>query len=263
MTDHIQERRLVGFFRCRWYLLDILLVAGVVLGGGLLHFLCVIGYVAGVRNDRGMIFTVPCVFMLTFGLVGVFCLISLLTRMALAWPRHISGRRKLWGYRLFVTAGLAGYFVLPFTDLIPSGLDGFMSGFRQHVRKTADIPAIQAWLSALSPELCTGEPILLRRNGGPAVWPDTTDWPVTLARFDCDWATFEKTEGGRLKLRLTWGTPWAKWGVEIGPADMEIPKTQDQTKHVYGPPEHRQVMYDHGEYRLPLAPGAYVWHEIR
>jgi hypothetical protein len=263
MIDHEQKRRLVDSFRCGWYLRDILLVAGIVLGGGLLHFLCVIGYIAGVRNNRGMISTVLCVLMLILGLVAVFCLISLLTRMALAWPRHISGRGKLWGYRLLVTAGLAGYFVLPLTRLIPTGLDGFMLGFRQHVRKSADIPVIQAWLSALNPELGAGEPILLRRNGGPAVWPDTMDWPVTLAHFDCDWAAFEKTQDGRLKLRLTWSTPWAKWGVEIGPADMEIPKTQDQTKHEYGPPEHRQVMYEHDEYRLLLAPGAYVWHEIQ
>jgi hypothetical protein len=263
MAPQEQKASPAGSYKRLWCAKDILLVTGVVLGGGLLHFLCVIGYIAGVRNDRGMLFTVSCVFVLICGLVAVLCLFSLLTRMALTWPRHVSGRRKLWGYRLLVTAGLAGYLVLPFTGLIPSGFGGFMTGFRQHVRKTGDIPAIQAWLSALNPELCTGESILLRRKGGPAVWPDTMDWPVTLARFDCDWATFEKTEDGRLKLRLGWGTPWAKWGVEIGPADMEIPKTQDRTKHEYGPPKHRQVTYDHGEYRLPVAPGAYVWEELR
>jgi hypothetical protein len=42
---------------------------------------------------------------------------------------------------------------------------------------------------------------------------------------------------------------------------MEIPKTQPVQRREYGHGDNKQVLYDHGEYRLPLAPGAYVWHE--
>ena len=261
--DHEQGDAAVKSHRRDWYFRDVLLVTGIVLGGGPLHLMCIIGYAAGRRNDRGMMFTVACIFILTFGLVAVSCLIALLARIIRAWPKHLLGRKKLWGYRFLVISGLAGYIVLPFTGLIPSGLDGYMHGFGHHVHRTVDIPAVQVWLSILRPEVCTGEIIRIRKNDGPAVWPDTMNWPKCLTNLDPLWAKFEKTDDGRVKIRLSWGTPWAMWGPEIGPQDMEIPKTQDRARREYGPPGDRQVLYDHGEYRLSIAPGAHVWQEIR
>jgi len=55
-------------------------------------------------------------------------------------------------------------------------------------------------------------------------------------------------KNGKPKVRLTWGGPPGHWGVEIGMEDMEIP-----------PSDFSQW----GEYRLPLEPGVYVWHELQ
>jgi len=44
---------------------------------------------------------------------------------------------------------------------------------------------------------------------------------------------------------------------------MEIPETQERTGQEYGPPDRPQVVYAPGEYRLPLAPGAYIWYELQ
>lgn len=54
--------------------------------------------------------------------------------------------------------------------------------------------------------------------------------------------------------------PFGHWGVEIGPEDMPIPPTQPMRK-VRSP--NGDVYYEDGEYRLPLTPGAYVWHELQ
>ena len=99
MTDGEWKDDLVDSRRRHRCLHDILLVGGVVFGGGLLYFLCIIGYVAGLRNDRGMISTVPCVFVLTFGLVAIFCLIS---STSPGWAV------KLTGWVLVLRPGAAG-----------------------------------------------------------------------------------------------------------------------------------------------------------
>ena len=60
---------------------------------------------------------------------------------------------------------------------------------------------------------------------------------------------------------------WAMYGgvvllklllVAIGSVDMEIPQTQPRQRREDG----RSVLWDPGEYRLPLALGVYVWHGI-
>jgi hypothetical protein len=55
-------------------------------------------------------------------------------------------------------------------------------------------------------------------------------------------------ENSNPKVRLTWGGPFAHWGVEIGMQNMKIPPSN---------------FSQWGEYRLPLEPGVYVWHEIQ
>lgn len=51
----------------------------------------------------------------------------------------------------------------------------------------------------------------------------------------------------------------AMWGVAVGHPEMAVPATQPREKEIL---PNGQVLYHSGEYRLPLAPGAYVWHNI-
>jgi hypothetical protein len=90
-------------------------------------------------------------------------------------------------------------------------------------------------------------------------WPDTVVWASAITQLNPHYVQLDKTETGRPKIRLTWGGALGHWGVEIGPEDMPIPETLPRRRNViYG-----QVFWDEGEYRLPLAPGAYVWYEIQ
>lgn len=59
--------------------------------------------------------------------------------------------------------------------------------------------------------------------------------------------------------------PWYVWdivlllGFVVGSEKMRIPETQPVTRREYP----GGGVYEPGEYRLPFAPGAYVWCEIR
>lgn len=90
------------------------------------------------------------------------------------------------------------------------------------------------------------------RWGCLSCWPDTTVWASAITQLNPHYVQLDKTETGRPKIRLTWGGALGHWGVEIGPADMAMPRMSDGKSN--GEEE--------DEYRLPLAPGAYVWHEL-
>ncbi len=101
-------------------------------------------------------------------------------------------------------------------------------------------------------------------GGGPkSRWPNRVTWPPTITRLNPGYVDVGKTEDGQPKIRLTWGGGFGHWGIEIGPEDMEVPQTLERKGQEFGPPDHRYTVYDTGEYRLPFAPGAYVWYEIQ
>jgi len=239
-----------------WYVLDVLL--GVAILAGSPYFVPAVGYVAGLRNDKGLAFTLAISVVCALWPVVTACFVVLVIRMVRTWPKHIARRGRLWLLRLGTLGGLAVLLVIPFTPLRPPGPPGYEHGFRRYMLRKVDIPSVQAWLSNLSPEMRTGQLIHTKRNG-TTVWPDTVDWPATLTRLDPLCAYFGETADHRLTIRLMWGTPWDKWGIEIGPPDMPIPKSQPRTRDN----SCKQVVWNDGEYRLPMAPGAYVWREIR
>jgi len=126
----------------------------------------------------------------------------------------------------------------------------FTYGCRDRIRSKADIEAIRAWLRTLSKEDCTGKTIDIRSYSFlyKSKWPDSINWPKSLTVFNPGYVNLDLDENGHPKIRLTWGAALGHWGVEIGMEDMEIPPS-DFSRH--------------GEYRLPVEPGVYVWHEIQ
>lgn len=245
-----------------WYLWDILLVAAILPGN--LYALQIGHYIAGLRNDIALAFTLSSVVVFVVWPVVLVCLIVLTIRMGIVWPRRIGSRRKSWTLRLCILAALAGYLALPFT--LPARIlpPGYIAGFRRYVQKSVDVQSVQQWLKRQDPNDCLGQTFHLGGKGqtGP-VWLDTIAWPEAITHLDPFMVGFGQDEGGRLTIRLVWAPFVGTWGIEIGPEDMEIPKTQERIERWYGPPGRTQVQHDPGEYRLPLAPGAYVWHEIQ
>jgi len=217
----------------------------------LLDPLGVITYVSGLINMKVL-------FVAVFGFVtlipiALLCLVALLARMLVIWPKRISTWSRLLLCWMAVISVFAACFVLPFTGLTPRPWVMYTRGFRRYVRARVDVPAVQQWLSTIDPNS------LDRQDVGGGADHDSEPHPVIAG---CDPKGYQVflDDVGRPMLELRWGSGvLGTWGVTIGDADMAIPQTQPTTKETLS---NGQVFYNHGQYRLPLAPGAYVWHDI-
>jgi len=240
--------------RLPWYVWDILVLGP--LFGFLLFYLAsgAFSYSYGTRNDGQSAFGMIWWFVLLTPLVFI-CLVAATVRVLAFWPRHIGSRTRLRMMQIGAAAGLVACVGLPFAGIMPLGYQTYTWGFRQYAQANIDVPAVQRWLAALEPGTCTGGPMERRE------WRNASlDWPKSIVRCDPDRITLSLDEEGAPLVRLTWIGFDSWWGVVVGRADMEIPETQPRKKEIL-PSGHE--FYNEGEYRLPLAPGAYVWHNIR
>jgi hypothetical protein len=243
----------------RWYMPDLVLFGGFAAAyAGFFGIASLTSYLDGLSNGRhGLLpLFVPC------GLAVVLLLwfYALLVRMLTGWLVHIRSWRRLALSCAFTLIGLAAWIGVPFAGLWPPGYVTFTHGFRRHMQTNADLNAIRDWLATQDPNTCKGEYIdLYTGNDLKSRWPDAVAWPDAITRFDPHYVQLTKTETDRPKVRLTWGGALGHWGVEIGPEDMPIPEMLPRRRNdSYG-----RVLWDEGEYRLPLAPGACVWHELQ
>ncbi|MGE5294583.1 MAG: hypothetical protein ACM3VT_07130 [Solirubrobacterales bacterium] len=257
MTETENDKDLQERTAGRWYILDVSIAVAVLVGGP--YFLPIMSYVAGLRNDVGLMFDLGlCTICILWPALAIG-LVVVIVRMLRMWPRRIQSRRRLWFLRGVVVGIFVVSFVLPFTPLRLPGLLDYNRGFRRYILKRVDIPVVQAWLSTLNPDVCKRGLIDINQNDKGAVWPAEIAWPSSLTQLDPLYVQFQRIDDGRLAIRLMWYTPWSLWGVQIGPQDMPVPETLPRHKsEMYG-----QMFWEHGEYRLPIAPGAYVWREIR
>ncbi len=248
--------------RC-WYVLDLVLFGGFAAAyAGFWGINLLTSFLDGLSNGGYWL----CGFFVFsgFGILLVVWFCALLVRMLTGWLVHVRSRRRLVLLCALTLVALAAWVGAPFADLWPPGYAAFTHGFRRHMQTNGDLGAIRDWLTTLDPSTCTRKDInLYTGNDLKSHWPNTMAWPEAITRFDPHYVQLAKTETGRPKVRLTWGGALGHWGVEIGPEDMPIPETLETTREEYGPPDRRQVFYTPGEYRLPLAPGAYVWYEIQ
>jgi hypothetical protein len=151
---------------------------------------------------------------------------------------------------LFFTSFVISIFTPIETYLWQPGYKLTTYGYRDRLRKEADIEAVRDWLRTLKKENCTGERINLVSGSdySKRYWPDSIEWPESLKVLSPRLVCLDLDENGKPKIRLTWNEFMSFLGVEIGMEDMEIPTS-----------DFRRL----GEYRLPLESGAYVWHELR
>jgi hypothetical protein len=88
---------------------------------------------------------------------------------------------------------------------------------------------------------------------------ESTGWPLAIKSLRPHSLELHRDSANRPMVRLAWCGFDDAWGVAIGSEDMEIPKTQPPPPVKVGD----RTFYEGGEYRLPLAPGVYVWRDIR
>ena len=247
----------------RWYRWDIALAVLPLCYAAILDPLGIINYIGGLVNEQ-LLFSA--VFALVFLLpVALGCLGVLVVRMFAVWPRRIHGKGRLLLCWAAAVGGFAACFVLPFVSLLPPPYEMYTRGFRRHVQLKTDVGAIQTWLSTLDPKDCQDQPLDMKVAPGLSYPnpPKSIPSPECVSRLRPRYSKLTRDDKGRPMIRLTWGGGFGHWGLVVGDKDMEIPETQERTGQEYGPPDRPQVVYAPGEYRLPLAPGAYIWYELQ
>ncbi len=248
-----------------WYVLDVILLGSLFVLGAFGHASAVFFYFGGLRNDMMLPFYVAMIRLLLV-LPTAACLLAILICVVWRWPRHIDHRVKLL-VLLIVTIAVsvvwAGYL---FLRLGPPGYMAYTWGLRTYARKHVDVAGVRVWRSSLDPNACEGVLIRIRidDNGNPKPVLRSTgedaELPECILCLEPRYIRLSLDAQQRPIVRLTWGSGFlGTWGVSVGHEQMEVPKTQPRTKEVLF---NGQVFLNAGEYRLPLAPGAYVWHAL-
>ena len=124
----------------------------------------------------------------------------------------------------------------------------FTQGLLERMEKEADVPKIQSWVDTL--DLVTLGQFEKDERGW---WIDKEQWPDVLKKFsrhveDVDHVLLKKLKNERIYVRIMCGGTWAGfYGLVVGVGEEEIPLND----------------FNRSEYRLELAPNAFVWRRIR
>lgn len=229
-----------------WYIVDAVLFGGFVMTyGALVASVAVIAYLLGFQRE-------PPLFVCAWLLLALTALVLLLLtaiihRMVRRWGRHIDSRYRLWRLRLFVITVIIGYLALPFTRLGMPWVKGLTAGLRRYVKANVDLGAMRAWLDTLDPNACSDYVYDLASGATiESWWPDAAPWARAITPMAPYSATLSLSSEGHPAIHIRFSTGGLT-GLAVGDPDMASPPS-DLSKH--------------GEYRLPVAPGAYVWCEV-
>lgn len=249
IAENKTEGKIKSLYKRYWYVFDILLIIVIIFYGTLNDPFGLIMYVCGLFNK--MVISAGMVFIWVFWLVpAAFCLVVLLLRIIISWPKHIQNKSKLLLLRVFVIIGLAIYLLLPFVHIKPSGMRIYIAGFRRYIEANADIPAIRSWLGTLKPEDCVVYNIIMgngSRRSSPKDLPKS-EWPEVIAKVDPRIVRLSVDDDKHPKARLWWGSGFlGSWGLVVGHEEMETPESD---------------LSRYGEYRQEIYKGAYIWYAI-
>jgi hypothetical protein len=225
----------------RWYHWDMAIAAVILWFEIILDPWGVFSYLGGLINvPFSHIALLMCVMVVP---VALLCPLILLARMLVVWPRRLhSWRRLLTAWGMSAGVFLIG-FILPFLLPIARPWDAFMAGFQQHVRWRVDIPAVQEWLAALKPAP------LRPGQARPDLAVEERDLPPSIVRLRAWVWRIDFDDASRPSIRLMWGSGvMGGWGLVVGNIDMETPPS-DFSRY--------------GEIRQAIAPGAYVWYDVK
>ncbi len=220
----------------------------------------IVAYIGGLFNSLSVLVLVLPLSLLV--LLAAAWLLVLVVGTALRW-RRLLGRAKL--RRLLLATGCAALvasFTLGFAGVIPSPFDMHVKGFARYARSRTDVAAIQAWLGTLDPN----EYVDASTDPGGMPLP-AAEQPAAIIRLNPNryphGVRVVRDGTGRLMVRLTWGGGMiGHWGIVVGHSETKVPQTQEPgwMKRQYG--GRTEEFYEYGEYRKPLAPGAWIWHEL-
>lgn len=250
-AKHKTGRKIIGLCKRYWYVPDIILIVLVLLYGTLWDPFGLISYKCALNNKMVTLFAMT--FILVFLLVPAsLCLLALLLRMFISWPRHIQNKHRLLLLRILVIVCLGGYLTLPFTPIKPPGYKTYSKGFIKYVESNADIEAIRDWLGTLKPEDCLEYHIVStsdvrRQEGGPKELVKKA-WPKIITPLDPGHVTLLLDENNQPIVRLTWGGAFGHWGFVVGDEKMPTPGSD---------------LSRYGEYRQEIRKGVYIWYEIQ
>jgi len=191
-------------------------------------------------------------FLFPFVVIGCSFVIIGSVRAFINWKRYTRKKRIVRMTQIGIPILLITlYFLALFIpiELYSPRFKPFTYGFRDRIRIMADVGATRDWLRTLNKEDCTGGYININPDWSffKRKWPGSIKCPRSLKVFKPNYVNLGLDENGNPKVRLEWGAALGHWGFEIGMEDMEIPPSDFRF---------------HGEYRLPLEPGAYVWCEL-
>jgi hypothetical protein len=197
-------------------------------------------------------FTVP--IMITISILLLLYTVVWTFRLFINWTRYTQRKKFIKIVHVciplaFIVSSFISVFI-PIDIPFQFGFKSFTYGFRERIKSRADIEDIRDWMKTLKEEDCNGDVISLSRDPDSLKrhWHDSIEWPKSLKVFSPNYVIINLDKNGNPKVSLTWGGPFAHWGVVIGMEDMEIPPSD---------------LSRYGEYRLPLEPGVYVWHELQ
>ena len=185
--------------------------------------------------------TVMIILLVPFVVIGASFIAIGSLRAFINWNRYTRKKRVIRTTQIGISILLITlYFLALFIPIQPysPGYKPFTHGFRERMRSKADVEAIRDWLKRRAKR----EPI------GDTVRYISYGWPKSVKVLNPSYVNLDLDENGNPKVRLHWGGPFGHGGVEIGMEDMEI---------------HPSDFSQFGEYRLPLEPGVYVWHELQ
>lgn len=139
----------------------------------------------------------------------------------------------------------------------------FTKGLCDRMKSDVNVREIQEWLRNRPPPNGLKEYAFDPKPRAPDYYGegievittlDSNQWPATICSLNPapEIIYVNSYKAQQSKIRLEWNWIDARWGIEIGPPEMEIEETKDTSKLKRG-----------DEYRLILAPGAYVWHDVR
>jgi hypothetical protein len=134
----------------------------------------------------------------------------------------------------FIVVSILLLFLLP--KIIEPGYVGFTKGLSERMKEDVNIPAIQKWLDGVNVE------------GVGRFEIDEANWPDSIKKFCPSDVFVTKSNESKKYVRLIWAIGFiSHWGIVIGETAAGIPLDD----------------LFMSEYRLELAPNAFVWHEVR
>ncbi|MHC4483825.1 MAG: hypothetical protein ACYTBX_00170 [Planctomycetota bacterium] len=249
-TENKPIGKIKTLYKRYWYVFDILLIIVVLLYGTLSDPFGLIAYVCGLYNQLEI--SAFMLFIWVFWLVpAAFCLVVLLLRIIISWPKYIRNKFALLTLRLFVFIGLGIYLILPFTPVRPHRFKIYIKGFTKNVEANADIEAIRAWLGTLKPEDCVDYNSIVGSYGSVRRSPKQLkkqEWPKVIANLHPRYVILSLDDDEYPKVRLNWGSGFlGSWGLVVGNEEMSTPESD---------------LSRHGEYRQEICRGAYIWYGI-